>query len=515
MRDGGDPAKIAAILASVDAGLVVVDRHWLVRHVNPEACRQGGCGPGQAVGRLVWEAFPRWRGGTIEERCRQAARDGRPFEAASGEAEQRWLRVRGEPFAGGLALHVRDVTGERQAEQALRRSQQLDVLGKLTGGIAHDVNNLLTVVIGSFEMLAIQAEECAPPRLDELELIRAGRGAGQTASELMRRLLAFSRRQSLSPRPLDVAALLAALRPMLRRSLGEGVALRTDCAPDLWPVLADRPGLESVLLNLALNSRDAMPGGGAFSVTGGNFAVGEPQLAALGLDRPGDYVTITVTDSGQGMPPEVVRRVFEPFFTTKPQGSGTGLGLAMAHGFAKQSDGLISVSSREGEGTTVTLFLPRTREQPELEPPPDRAAGPPRGTATILLVEDHALVRAHTAELLRGLGYSVIQAADARQAIDALRQGASPDLVLTEVVMQGECDGRELADIAVRMRPGLPVLFMSGDPGAALLENGRLPPDVDLLAKPFRPSELADRVAARLDAEPVSVSGESPNLEPS
>ncbi len=499
-------------MAAVDDAIVVVDRQWQVRHANPAACRQGGCTREQIVGRLVWEAFPQLRGAIVEEPCKQAARDGEPFETATfSELDQRWFKVRGQPFSDGLAIGFRDVTGERQAQEALQQSQRLEVLGQLTGGIAHDINNLLTVIIGNFEMLAMQAEDCEPPRLDDLELVHAGLGAGQTASELMRRLLAFSRRQSLSPRPLDVATLLGALRPMLRQTLGETVRLRIDCPADLWAALADRPGLESVVLNMALNSRDAMPRGGTFTVSGANVPADETRRVALGLERPGDYVAITATDSGQGMSPEVLERVFEPFFTTKPQGSGTGLGLSMAYGFAKQSNGLISVASSLGEGTAVTLFLPRTRQAPEPEPSQGHAGrSASRGTATILLVEDHELVRVHTAELLHSMGYRVIQAADGRQALDALERGAAPDLLLTDVMVAGECNGRELADIAMRLRPGLPVLFMSGYPGAVLLENGRLPPDIDLLAKPFRPSELADRVAARLDGGAPPLGAEKP-----
>lgn len=499
-------SEIASVLATVDHAVVVVDRQWRVRQASPAACRQAGRTREQTLGRLVWEAFPQLRGVAVEGRCEQAAADGEPFEAATfSEPEQRWFEVRAQPFTGGLAIGFRDVTGEHRAEEVVRQSQQLEVLGRLTGGIAHDINNLLTVILGNLEMLAMQAEDSEPPRLDELELLQAGLGAGQTASELMRRLLTFSRRQSLSPRALDLAALLAALQPLLRQTLGETVRLHVDCAPDLWAVLADRPGLESVLLNMALNSRDAMPRGGAFTLASANVHVAEPQRAALGLDRPGDYVTVVATDTGQGMSPDVLERVFEPFFTTKAPGSGTGLGLSMAYGFAKQSNGLISVSSSPGEGTAVTLFLPRTRQPPEPEPSQGGAARMPvRGARTILLVEDHELVRVHTAALLGNMGYRVIQAADGRQAIDALEGGATPDLLLTDVVMAGEYNGRELADVAVRLRPGLPVLFMSGYPGAVLLENGRLPPDVDLLAKPFRPRELADRVAARLDGGPVS-----------
>ncbi len=489
-------------MAAAHDGLVVVDRAGLIRAANPVACRQAGRSLDQIVGRPLWLAFPGLRSAALEQGCRQAARGGEPFEAATFSAtDRRWFSVRGQPFAGGLAMALRDLSEERPPPP-------LDVLGQLTGGIAHDINNLLTIVLGNFEMLALQAEDSEPPRLQDLDLIRAGLGAGQTASELMRRLLAFSRRQSLSPRAVDVAALLADLEPLLRQTLGRAIALQIDCAPELWPVLADRPGLESVLLNLALNSRDAMPRGGAFSLSGANREVAEAQLAALGLERAGDYVTITASDSGQGMSPEVLERIFEPFFTTKPQGAGTGLGLSMAYGFAKQSGGLISVTSGQPQGTVVTLFLPRAAQVPEAEPPPSRRARTDtHARATILLVEDHERVRIHTAGLLGAMGYRVIQAIDGRQALDALAR-ESPDLLLTDVAMAGEYNGRELAESAARLRPGLPVLFMSGHPAAVLLESGRLPPGIDLLAKPFRPSELADRLAARLDA------GKSQELEP-
>jgi signal transduction histidine kinase/CheY-like chemotaxis protein len=394
----------------------------------------------------------------------------------------------------------------RDRGDRLRQAQKLEAIGRLAGGIAHDVNNLLTVILGNLELLALRAEERSQGIADEepgldVTLTEAGLRAGESASQLMHRLLAFSRRQPAAPSVIDLGERLDSLQKLLRRTLSEQVAIRVRWPDDLWPALLDPADLESAILNLAINAQDAMPAGGTLSIEAANLSLDQPRAAARGMERPGDYVLITVGDSGTGMPAEVLQRAFDAFFTTKEPGKGTGLGLSMVQGFARQSGGQVTIASTPGAGTTVSLLLPRAAPVDSAAPAAGEA-GVTGGNEAILLVEDNELVRTHAETTLSGLGYRVATAGDGAAALGAIEGGFRPDLLVTDVVLPGAMTGRDVAEAAQRKLPGLRVLFISGYAGNVLMENGRLPPGVDLLGKPFRRSELAQRIRAQLGEAP-------------
>ena len=383
-----------------------------------------------------------------------------------------------------------DITERVLLEEQLRQSQRLEAVGRLTGGVAHDFNNLLTVIIGNAELLAerLAGDPVAPAAQAVVDA--AGRG-----SELVRGLLAFSRKQALSPRSVDVASLLEGLQPLLRPALGGRIELRTIAGKATWPAMVDPTQLESALLNLAINARDAMPGGGRLVIETANVDLDDAYLQQRPFARPGPHVAISVTDTGTGISPEHLSRVFEPFFTTKEAGKGTGLGLAMVYGFVKQSGGHITLYSESGQGTTVRLYLPRAREATGA---PARPAPAPRpGSQSVLLVEDDEAVRRQAESHLAALGYRILSAASGERALDILRGAEHVDLLLTDITMPG-MSGPVLAERARALRPGLRVLFSSGFAQGALAADGRLAPGEMLLAKPYGRAELASKVCDAL-----------------
>ena len=353
---------------------------------------------------------------------------------------------------------------EREAAQdALRQAQKMEAVGQLTGGIAHDFNNLLTVVVGNIDMAQRALKEAGGEPRAERVLASAQKGA-ERAAALTQRLLAFSRRQPLAPKPLDVDKLVQGMSDLLHRSLGEIVRLEIVTSPGLWRIEADPNQLEAALLNLAVNARDAMPGGGVLTVETANARLDEAYAQQNAEVPPGQYVCIAVTDTGSGMPKELLEKVFEPFFTTKEVGKGTGLGLSMVYGFVKQSGGHVKLYSEEGKGTTVRMYLPRMLGEaaPEAEAEIVPGLEVSRAAETILVVEDDDDVRAYTVNVLRDLGYRVIEAHDGLSALRLLeRQGAPVELLFTDVVMPG-MSGRELADEARKIQPDLRVLYTSG-----------------------------------------------------
>lgn len=387
-----------------------------------------------------------------------------------------------------------DITERLMLEDQLRRTQRLEAIGQLTGGIAHDFNNLLTVVMGNGELLADALTN--QPRLKSLaEMVVQG---AQRGSDLTHRLLAFARKQPLDPAAVDINDLIARLDQMLVRVLGEDIEIRFIPGEDLWPALIDAGQLEDALLNLAINARDAMSEGGRLTIETRNAELDQDYADRHSEVSPGHYVMVAVSDTGCGIPRELFDRVFEPFFSTKEKGRGSGLGLPMVYGFIKQSGGHVSLYSEVGAGTTVKLYLPRL-EDPEnvaAEQPQDL----PRGSvdATILLVEDDAMVRAYVETQLEGLGYRVLAASDGEGALAILRQRDDIDLLFTDIVMPGGMNGRELADAARALNPGLKVLFTSGYTENALTHQGRLDDDALLLGKPYRRAELAARVREAL-----------------
>jgi signal transduction histidine kinase/CheY-like chemotaxis protein len=395
-----------------------------------------------------------------------------------------------------------EVAARSRAEEALRQAQKMEAVGQLTGGIAHDFNNLLTVVTGNIDMAvrAIEANERPDPRARRA-LGNALKGA-ERAAALTQRLLAFSRRQPLSPKPLDPDRLVAGMSDLLNRSLGETVKLEIVSSPGLWRVEADPNQLEAAILNLAVNARDAMPRGGRLTIETANARLDDAYAAEHAEVAPGQYVVIAITDTGVGMSKETASRVFEPFFTTKEVGRGTGLGLSQVYGFTKQSGGHVKIYSEEGRGTSVKIYLPRLVSDAKDE---DDQKAPGTGVEksqhqeTVLVVEDDDDVRAYSAECLRELGYRVIEAHDGPSALRLFDRGEQHiDLLFTDVVMP-EMTGRELADRAREMRPDLKVLYTSGYTRNAIVHGGRLDEGVEMISKPFTYAALAERVADVLE----------------
>jgi PAS domain S-box-containing protein len=400
-----------------------------------------------------------------------------------------------------LELRVEQEVARRgEAEDALRQAQKMEAVGQLTGGIAHDFNNLLTVVTGNIDMAgrALEAAGVADARARRA-LDNAMKGAERAAS-LTQRLLAFSRRQPLAPKALDVDKLVSGMSDMLNRALGETVQLEVVTSPGLWRTEADPHQLESAILNLAVNARDAMADGGTLTIETANARLDEEYSAAHAEVAPGQYVVIAVSDTGQGMDRDTIARIFEPFFTTKEVGKGTGLGLSMVYGFVKQSGGHVKVYSEEGQGTTIKIYLPRLLSG-ETEDAGQITAGlevSPQQEC-ILVVEDDDDVRSYSVDCLRDLGYRVIEAHDGPAALRLLeRQGASVDLLFTDVVMPG-MSGKELADLARATHPQLRILYTSGYTRNAIVHGGRLDPGVEMVAKPFTVGALAQKIRDVLD----------------
>jgi PAS domain S-box-containing protein len=396
-----------------------------------------------------------------------------------------------------------EVAQRMAAEEALRQAQKMEAIGQLTGGIAHDFNNILQVVLGNLDALR-RAAGRGPGRLAEQEFERltsnAIRGA-ERAATLTQRLLAFGRRQPLNPTPIDVNRLIAGISDLLRRSIGETISIEIVLGGGLWPTMADANQLESALLNLAVNARDAMPNGGKLTIETANASLDERYTAAHHDVAAGQYVMVAVSDTGTGMSREVTEKAFEPFFTTKGVRQGTGLGLSQVYGFAKQSGGHIKLYSEPGNGTTAKLYLPRLladialADASSLEPP---APGGSHGE-TILLVEDDPDVRASTAEMLRELGYGVLAAPDGPTALPLLKADPNIQLLLTDVGLPGGMNGRQLADAARQLRPEMRVLFSTGYAGNAIVHHGRLDPGVELITKPFTYASLAAKVRQVLE----------------
>ncbi|HVP85501.1 MAG TPA: CHASE3 domain-containing protein [Rhizomicrobium sp.] len=397
--------------------------------------------------------------------------------------------------SGGVLFAAEDVTARLRSEATLRQSQKMEAIGHLTGGVAHDFNNLLQIVSANLDLIA--ADVRGLPRASER--LQNAVAAIHRGSRLTGQLLAFARRQTLEPRSTNVGRLLQDITDLVRRTLGERINVESIVAGGLWNTMIDPNRIENAILNLAINARDAMPDGGSLTIEVANAFLDDAYAALHDEVVPGQYVMLAVSDTGTGMPPEIAARVFEPFFTTKPEGQGTGLGLSQVYGFVKQSGGHIKIYSEVGQGTTVKLYLPRTRA-------PEEGTGPiattpiEGGTETILVVEDDEGVRAAVIDMLGELGYSVLKAANAEQALTILESGATIDLLFTDVVMPGPIKTRDLARRAQELHPSLQVLFTSGYTQNAIVHNGRLDDGVHLLSKPYRRDELARKLRSLLGA---------------
>lgn len=432
-----------------------------------------------------------------EDQIRHDSRN--PREAVTYERERadgHHLEIRRTPMPdGGFVLTVSDMTKRAQAEGVLREAQKMQAIGQLTGGIAHDFNNLLQVILGNLEFVRAKLTEDAKLQ----QRVERAAWAAQRGATLTGQLLAFARKQPLAPAAIDLAATMPDLIPLLRRTLGEHIEVRYVETSGLWPAMADPAQLESAVLNLALNARDAMPGGGRLTIELGNKVLDHEYARHHAEVTPGDYAMVAVSDTGHGMTQEVVARVFEPFFTTKPDGKGTGLGLAMVFGFVKQSGGHVKIYSEPGEGTTVKLYLPRAVGAAATA---QRTSAPielPRGSGTVLVVEDEAAVREIACAILSDLGYRVLEAADGEEALRVFGANtASIDLLLTDVVLPGRVRGRELSERVRAVRPEVKVLFMSGYTENSIVHHGRLDDGAQLIGKPFKREQLARKVAGIL-----------------
>ncbi|MBB5696333.1 PAS domain S-box protein [Muricoccus pecuniae] len=483
--------------------LVVIDFDGVFRRVNPTWTTLLGYTPEELVGHHVNEFVIPDDHPETTEAYELAARGGRPRIAnryRHKDGSTRWISWVAAP-AGSMAYATgRDVTAEkeqaealRRTEAALRQSQKMEAVGQLTGGIAHDFNNLLTAISGSLDLLTTRISQGRIKDVDRY--VNAAQGAAKRAASLTHRLLAFSRQQTLEPKPTNVNRLVRGMEELIRRTVGPEVDLEMVEAGGLWTTLVDPGQLENALLNLCINARDAMPGGGRITVETGNKwldrrAAGERELP------PGQYVTLCVSDTGTGMTPDVIAKAFDPFFTTKPIGQGTGLGLSMIYGFVRQSGGQVRIYSEVGQGTMVCLYLPRHlgAEEPSEELPELAGALGAEQGETVLVVDDEPTVRMLVTEVLADLGYTAIEAADGPAALRVLQSDVRLDLLVTDVGLPGGMNGREVADAARVSRPGLKVLFITGYAENAVLSHGHLDPGMHILTKPFPMETLATRI---------------------
>ncbi len=392
------------------------------------------------------------------------------------------------------------IAEREQAEAALRQAQKMEAVGQLTGGLAHDFNNLLAGIIGSLDLMRARISR---GKVDDLSrYINAAMTAANRAASLTQRLLAFSRRQTLDPRPTDIKRLTASMEELIGRTVGPSIAVETRFPDGLWATLCDANQLENALLNLTINARDAMPQGGSLILEAGNTDLDTDAARALHV-TPGEYLTVSVTDTGVGMSEETMSRAFEPFFTTKPLGQGTGLGLSMVYGFVRQSGGHLRITSELGRGSTVRLYLPRYRGHGDIEVASsdvEAAAASPLTGETVLVVDDEPVVRMLVVDLLRDLGYATVEAGDGPQGLQVLGSRQRVDLLVTDVGLPNGMNGRQLADAARAMRPGLKVLFITGYAETMVIGEGHLETGMQVITKPFAMDTLASKIRGMVAA---------------
>lgn len=486
--------------------LVVADRNGVWQTVNPAWTRTLGWSEAELLNRTSdWLEHPDDNGLT-QAQVKKLATSGTTVRFESRfrhkDGSYRWLSWMGVSDNDRIYAVARDVTAEKAAaerlratEEALLQSQKMEAVGQLTGGIAHDFNNLLTGIVGSLDLLQTRLNQ---GRTDNVaRYINAAMTSANRAAALTHRLLAFARRQPLIPKSVDVNQLVVSLEDLLRRTIGETIDLRIAAANDLWSTLCDPNQLESALLNLAINARDAMPDGGRLTIATANARLDSVTADTPAL-APGDYVSITVTDTGVGMSAEVAARAFDPFFTTKPIGQGTGLGLSMIYGFARQSNGHATIDSKIGRGTTVRLYLPRHHgEVAAAQASVARAAEHAAIGETVLVIEDEPVVRAVVLEMVAEQGYRTLEAVDGPSGLKVLRSNARIDLLVTDVGLPG-MNGRQVADQARETRPDLKILFITGYAESAAIADGFLQPGMEMITKPFDLDHLAQRIRAMI-----------------
>ena len=487
--------------------MLVIDFEGVFRRVNPAWTRLLGYLPEELIGHHVSEFVVAEDHALTTDAYETAAQGGSPkvenrYRHKNGSLKHiSWVAA---PADGLTYATGRDVTGEKeqaaalaQAQESLRQAQKMEAVGQLTGGIAHDFNNMLAVVIGSLDLLKRRQPDADA---NAKRYMQAATDAARKAAVLTQRLLAFSRQQPLRPEPTNINQLVSGMSELIMGSIASDVRLETVLAGGLWHADIDRNQLENVLLNLAVNARDAMPGGGRLTFETQNAHLDERYVADHPGLAPGQYVLVAVTDTGSGMPADVIAKAFDPFFTTKAPGKGTGLGLSQVYGFVKQSGGHVKIYSELGQGTTIKVYLPRLTDAGETALQPVKDADLPAGDEheVILVVEDEAAVRQFSAEALAVLGYRVLEADGAASALKLLAEHPDIQLLFTDVVMP-DVSGRELADEARRLYPKLKVLFTTGYSRNAVVHNGILDPGVELIGKPFTVEDLAAKVRAVLD----------------
>ena len=496
----------AIVQTALDA-FVQTDENGIVLDWSPQAEVLTGWTQPEAVGVKVVElVFP--ESDRVAHRQRIAQFLNETAGGATGmRYEARWLHRDGHEFTVEVSLtalrrgdgyiinaFVRDITQKRVAEEQLIQAQKMESVGQLTGGIAHDFNNMLTVITGTIEILAEGVKDV--PHLASITTLiseAADRGAQLTAS-----LLAFSRKQPLQPAEIDVNELIREAVRLLTQTLGKQIEIETALSGAVWPAFVDRGQLGSVLVNLAINARDAMPDGGKLAFATSNIRLGVSEAVASGVERAGDYVIIEVSDTGVGIPQSILDRIFDPFFSTKEVGQGTGLGLSMVFGFVKQSGGSVEVRSEEGRGTIFRIYLPKA-DMSALQPLTQDDLPVQGGNETILCVEDDRRIRDYVTIQLESLGYKVLVAANAAEALAIANQGAAFDLLFTDIVMPGIMNGRQLAETMMAARPSLRVLFTSGYSDGAIPLQRRVGHGIPLLTKPYRRTELARMLRRCLD----------------
>ncbi|WP_245269526.1 PAS domain S-box protein [Bradyrhizobium japonicum] len=490
--------RLTAIVETAVDGVILFDAQDRLLLFNPACERLFGYSADEVMGRNVRMLMP--EAGSQASHFATAGeaiglrKDGStfPMDVSVGQARQD-----GELIFVGI---VHDLTARKLTEQQLQQAQKMETVGQLSGGIAHDFNNLLTVIIGNAEHLSEQLKARPDLRRFADDICQSG----ERGAELTQRLLAFSRRQLLQPQTVDCRGLLESMFKLLKRTLREDIEIKTISGPGTILAFADRAQLESAVLNLALNAQDAMPAGGHLTLATELTMLDEEYRAVHPEVASGAYTLIAIADDGAGMTPDVAQRAFEPFFTTKEVGKGSGLGLSMVYGFAKQSGGHVSIYSEKGLGTTVRIYLPRADKgqwQADLSDGEDAA---PRGYETILIVEDDPFVRSSTIRRVEALGYRVVAAVNGKDALQQLRTDPGIDMLFTDIVMPGGMSGWELAEQARRIRPSLPVLFTSGYALETLVEHGRAHAQAIVLTKPYRKAELAQRLRDAFAAATVA-----------
>jgi PAS domain S-box-containing protein len=482
--------------------MVVIDAQGVFQRVNPATLKLLGWSEQEMLGRIVLDfVHPDDVAATLGA-LDHARTDALPvFENRyrTKDGSYRTIAWVAAPEAALIYAYGRDVTAERAqaealraTEEALRQSQKMEAVGQLTGGIAHDFNNLLTGISGSLELMQTRIAQGRSAEVGRY--VNAAQAAAQRAAALTHRLLAFSRRQTLDPRPLAVNRLIADMAELIRRTVGPAVEVEVVGAAGLWNTLVDPNQLENALLNLCLNARDAMPAGGRITIETANTWL-DDRAAAERDTPPGQYISVCVSDTGEGMSPEVIARAFEPFFTTKPLGAGTGLGLSMIYGFARQSGGQVRIYSEVGQGTTICVYLPRHMgavvEDVSIS---SRAEAQAHPGETVLVVDDEPLVRMLIVEVLEAAGYGCLEADDGASGLRVLQSDARIDLLITDVGLPGGMNGRQLADAGRALRPQLKVLFITGYAENAVVGNGHLDPRMAILTKPFAMEALASKV---------------------